>query len=413
MVLQNVATYLKTLLKTFEDASLTSQAKADFFCLAKLSAFIFELLEAKDVNLGLLKSLILYIQSIHIIPPPTSEKIEEKKISSSMSVNAFKWLWLWPVKHPTIKELFSQENISLLNEPLQTKNHDDVSLSYSYLNDLQFVHRKLLRYYQFAVNAQAKTVWHASYPLQDGEVSNDLIKLWKEEKACQVDGGQRALMDLSRSIDIEGLRETDAETKELFVEKAIGDLLITAPTYSVEEKEILSKWLLNNGGHNIESFIRIFLEKKEFHTNIYRVQLASSLGRCWYLEEDGYIYFSSDTLIHSLVGDERGIEKCMLFDPRSSHKGALLKIARREIEELELESYFKSKELDPLLRIQAKIKLEINGGCPHLKMVELNVMSFTPYLKMNLHPELQVNKDIENKPEQIKEIKESNVRFAM
>lgn len=228
----------------------------------------------------------------------------------------------------------------------------------------------ILERLQFAknaeINAQIKNppvAWEYEYPLDEGEVMNQAIGEWQAarmEFPESQDELQKDYKDFQRNISIRGLTGKSADE--------VTDLLtylVCAANYPEHDKAAIKYWLQERGGQDNNRFLDLLLMSGEFTACMESGILKTrGIEQNWTLE-CGKIVLFYESVVYALMING---SICV-----NDGRGGLSK-------ELNPEK-IKSENNLPLMRVRAKIELNINSNHNVVPQITaLSVTSFSPNL---------------------------------
>lgn len=197
--------------------------------------------------------------------------------------------------------------------------------------------------------------WNYTYPLEQGQVMNQVIGDWQNEMIpINPSPTNTAYQDFKRNYTLAGKKEED---DELITRSLQG--FIEQTDYLNAQKETVLRWIQENGGQKLNRFITELLASGELTGHYSALAEADSLLNDWSIE-NGRMVFNYECCIYSYLN-----ENSLLL--KNTATGSIV------------ESEGEDRSL-PLLFICAKIELE----CVEQRVIPivsyLNVSSFSPDL---------------------------------
>jgi hypothetical protein len=235
-------------------------------------------------------------------------------------------------------------------------------------NSLSNKERIILGSIHIAIMKAYLKTWTYSYPPnQTGEVTNQVIENWHKE-CREKESKDHVDYDFNRSITVMAKK---CESNSL--ESSIGDLFNLCSAYKQEDKQKLIQWVRKQGGQEMDRFITLSAIAGDFTND--KEGEGPSIGCCnkikmdWHQEHDK-LCFEIDYFIKTL---QYGHDVMLNYD------GVVNKFTHLTDE---LEQRLSGKiPLPPLMRVHAKIELDMIEGAITPKIVAYDVTSYTKFLK--------------------------------
>jgi len=225
------------------------------------------------------------------------------------------------------------------------------------------IHVSLMKFYQQS--------WTYSYPLDNtGQVMNDAIAIWQNPLigVGKADNPRKAYVDFKRDYQILG--ESLKNARDDDVTSAIKRL-VNKSNADERQKGLLTSWLQAKGGQGVNRFVDFLLLNGELGPKEAGLLQAKGLENIWFAE-NGNIYFSYDMAVSSLMLPDGKMlyansraEALMTDDPQEMADAVKVK---------------KGKSPPVLMRVNARIRLDIDNDQVVPKIVNLDITSYTDKL---------------------------------
>ena len=226
-------------------------------------------------------------------------------------------------------------------------------------------------------------------------IEAEFIREWREELVQSNAANNMAFEDFRHGYKINGELFT-ANSSNDEISSAIKKLTRYAKDCSAQDKEALYQWIASRGGQQHESFMLFLFEHKQLALNFFPEEIPDPdttvllpdpnpdktkiLESEWYLENDGSICLSYVFQINSLYC-------CYSGTPANGEEARIKRNVSRNHHTNEL--IFEPSDMQsansgnfPLLRIEAKIALNVVNGRVVPNMESLNITSYSSNLTL-------------------------------
>ncbi len=280
---------------------------------------------------------------------------------------------------PAIKNLGDQ----LRKNALRTLNHVELQRQLKdeglldHVAPLQGDERAILTQLHSLLIKAYQLTWQYTYPLDStGQVNTPAIDDWQRIMIHSHASDRSAIRDFIRSITIQGVKHTQ-ET----VDAAIASLVTNANGYRDEDQPALMAWLKRKGGQEMDRFIGLCLQNGELTKDSPgmgpTIGWSDSISNDWCLDH-GKLCRVIDYFISSL---QYGTDTIANYD-QQLQKYETLPPALEDIIRAKKHGIKQTDNLlSPLLRVSAKIALEVEQGVVVPKVTHFEIHSFTDFLQ--------------------------------